>query len=152
MKSSISYLGWGVSLLLPAVLMLSSCGETKPENTVSAPSAPASPATSPKAAMTPGVPATVTATTGAAGTAATGTTAATTKTAQVGTAPQGTACPSNAPVKGKSSDRGKIYHVPKSNNYEKVKPTACFADVAAAEKAGYRAPKESTAPKEPAKQ
>ncbi len=122
MKSSISYLGWGVSLLLPAVLMLSSCGENKTENTASA---PASVATSPKPATTAAPAANTTAT----------------KAAQVGTTPEGTNCPSNAPIKGKASEKAKIYHVPKSNNYEKVKPTACFADVAAAEKAGYRAPK-----------
>jgi hypothetical protein len=108
------------------------------------PSTAASP--SPKAMASPGASPVAMASPGAA------TTGATTKAAQTGAATEGTTCPSNAPVKGKSSDRGKIYHVPKSNNYEKIKPTACFADVAAAEKAGYRAPKESTNSKEPAKQ
>lgn len=116
-------------MLLPAVLMLSSCGEKKAENTASAPASvaasPTAPATSPKPATTAAPAANTTAT----------------KAAQVGTAPEGTNCPANAPIKGKSSERGKIYHVPKSNNYEQVKPTTCFADVAAAEKAGYRAPK-----------
>lgn len=131
MKSSISYLGWGVSLLLPAVLMLSSCGENKTENTASAPAGVAASPTTPATTASP-KPSTMAAP--AANTTAT-------KAAQVGTVAEGTNCPANAPVKGKANDRGKIYHVPKSNNYEKVKPTACFADVAAAEKAGYRAPK-----------
>ncbi len=52
-----------------------------------------------------------------------------------------TTCPSTALVKGKVSKRGKIYHLPKTTGYDQVKPTICFADAPAAEKAGFRAPK-----------
>ncbi|MGB8703246.1 MAG: hypothetical protein WCD18_27835 [Thermosynechococcaceae cyanobacterium] len=57
-------------------------------------------------------------------------------------------CPANAPVKGKEYKNGKkVYHVPDSPSYAEVKPTTCFADVAAAQKAGYKAPKTDKADK-----
>ena len=44
-------------------------------------------------------------------------------------------------IKGKMGQKGKVYHIPGSNNYDAVKAEACFKDVTSAEKAGYRAPK-----------
>ena len=57
--------------------------------------------------------------------------------------PQGeTTCPSQAPVKGKiTRNRGNIYHLAKSRNYDQTRPDICFKDEATAEKAGFRAPK-----------
>ena len=62
-----------------------------------------------------------------------------------GVAPIGSACPADAPIKGNIVDRGarkgdKIYHVPGSSSYQPTKPERCFATVADAESAGYRAP------------
>lgn len=60
---------------------------------------------------------------------------------KLGVAPQGTTCPSDAPIKGVTSKKqGKLYHTTKYPDYSKVKPEKCFADVATAEKAGYKAP------------
>jgi hypothetical protein len=57
--------------------------------------------------------------------------------------PQASDCPKSEPIKGKISKRGKIYHVPDSQGSAEVKPTTCFASVADAAKAGFRAPKYS---------
>ena len=62
-----------------------------------------------------------------------------------GVAPVGSTCPAEAPVKGNIVDRGarkgdKIYHVPGSTSYQQTRPERCFATVADAEDAGYRAP------------
>ncbi|MEH2383437.1 MAG: hypothetical protein V7K27_31880, partial [Nostoc sp.] len=61
----------------------------------------------------------------------------------LGVKPQNeTTCPSDAPLKGKiTKKRGNIYHLPKTLDYEKVKPDICFKDPATAQKAGFRAPK-----------
>ena len=60
---------------------------------------------------------------------------------KLGVLPQGTTCAVADPVKGKiTKKRGRIYHVPKSPNYDQVKADICFPDTATAEKAGYRAP------------
>ncbi len=62
---------------------------------------------------------------------------------QLGVKPtNATTCPTTAPIKGKvSKKRGLIYHVPKSPDFGATKPEICFADIATAEKAGFRAPK-----------
>jgi hypothetical protein len=44
-------------------------------------------------------------------------------------------------TKGKARGLGNIYHVPKTLDYEKVKPDICFKDPATAQLAGFRAPK-----------
>ncbi|WP_298921549.1 hypothetical protein [uncultured Nostoc sp.] len=52
-----------------------------------------------------------------------------------------TTCPSDAQVKGKiTNKRGNIYHVPKTLDYEKVKPDICFKDANTEQLAGFRAP------------
>jgi hypothetical protein len=50
-------------------------------------------------------------------------------------------CPKSEPIKGNIGKRGKVYHVPDSKGYAKVKPEACFTTTAAAEQAGFRAAK-----------
>jgi hypothetical protein len=60
-----------------------------------------------------------------------------------GTAPQGSACPADHPIKGNIRDRNpnkgeKIYHLPGDNGYAQTKPERCFADAAEAEAAGFR--------------
>lgn len=66
-----------------------------------------------------------------------------TATSGSGVKPQGNSCPANALVKGNiSRRRGKIYHLPSSANYNQVKPETCFPNAAAAQKAGYRAPRQ----------
>ena len=104
--------------------MLSSCGGQKSETpTASNESSPATTSASSSA------PATDTSTSG--GTADT-----------QGVKPSGTTCPSGSPVKGKTTKkRGKIYIVTKSPDYAKAPVDLCFKDTAAAEKAGYKAPK-----------
>lgn len=52
------------------------------------------------------------------------------------------ACPASHPVKGNKSSMGAlIYHTTASASYERTNPEACFATEAAAEAAGYRAPR-----------
>ncbi len=58
--------------------------------------------------------------------------------ANVGVKPQGTSCPNNAHIKGINSKTGKFYYEKQKADYKNVKPTICFADVATAEKAGYK--------------
>lgn len=63
-----------------------------------------------------------------------------------GVAPNGTSCPAGYDIKGNIRDRNpnkgeKIYHVPGDNGYASTKPEECFATVAAAQAAGYRAVK-----------
>lgn len=58
--------------------------------------------------------------------------------ANVGVKPQGISCPNNAQIKGVDSKTGKFYYEKKKADYKNVKPTICFADVATAEKAGYK--------------
>lgn len=61
---------------------------------------------------------------------------------KLGIKPTGTDCPSSVPVKGNLNKKGnKIYHEAKESGYQQVKPEICFADVATAQKAGFRAPK-----------
>ncbi|MCK6081701.1 hypothetical protein KZX37_07210 [Microbacterium sp. EYE_5] len=55
--------------------------------------------------------------------------------------PQGWSCPDSHPIKGNQGAEDWIYHVPGSTYYSRTKPEECFATVAAAERAGYRAPK-----------
>jgi hypothetical protein len=50
-------------------------------------------------------------------------------------APQGSACPTDAPIKGNQSG---LYHVPTGASYNVTRPEACFATEAAAQAAGFR--------------
>jgi hypothetical protein len=124
---------------LSVVIVFSSCAK-KPEEAAMAPSPVASPsvkATSPTASPTtspvsavkesPEVKPTLSA-----------------EAEKLGVKPKdATTCPDNAKVKGKvTKKRGNIYHVAKEADYGKVKPDICFKDTAAAEKAGFRAPKQ----------
>ena len=61
-----------------------------------------------------------------------------------GAKPQGSSCPANAPIKGNVRHGQKIYHIPSSPNYQQTKPEACFPNAAAAQQAGFRAPKTRT--------
>jgi hypothetical protein len=119
-----------VAIAFVAVLFLSSCGKKGEE------SATTQTPTSPVAATSPGVNKTTT-------TGATSKATLSAEAKKLGVLPTNeTTCPKNAPVKGKTTvKRGNIYHVPKSPDYEKVKPDICFTDVATATKAGFRAPK-----------
>ncbi|MGH1564418.1 HNH endonuclease family protein [Mumia sp. DW29H23] len=65
------------------------------------------------------------------------------ETAAGGATPSGKACPASAPIKGNVPDDGgdRIYHAPGTRSYAVTIPEACFATVAAAEAAGFRAPR-----------
>lgn len=55
-------------------------------------------------------------------------------------APVGRLCPADCPVKGNLSAKGdKIAHAPGGQFYDRTSPEACFADLEAAAKAGFRA-------------
>ncbi len=58
-------------------------------------------------------------------------------------APSGKDCPAAAPVKGNIPDDGgdRIFHEPGSRSYAATIPEECFATAAAAEAAGFRAPR-----------
>ncbi len=57
-------------------------------------------------------------------------------------APDGDRCPASHPVKGNNGSMGAlIYHLPGTASYERTKPEICFASEAAAQAAGYRAPR-----------
>ncbi|MEH1963846.1 MAG: hypothetical protein V7L05_29235 [Nostoc sp.] len=133
------------------VLMLSSCSPKPEESTSTTPQtptavAPASPASS--AAASP-VPSTAASPVPGNTTSSSKKPASANKTAvlaaaqNLGVKPQNeTTCPSDALVKGKiTKKRGNIYHLPKTLDYEKVKPDICFKDPATAQQAGFRAPK-----------
>ncbi len=126
--------------VLFAPLVLLSCGK-KPEETATAPSTPPAPVT----AMSPAAKPTSSPASGTAkaSTAEEGTLSAAAQ--KLGTKPaNATTCPNNAPIKGKvTKKRGDIYHAPKTSDYDKVKPDICFSDTATAQKAGFRAPKQS---------
>ena len=131
-------------LTLFTVLMLSSCGK-KPEESISTTPqtptavAPASPASTTAASPIPG-----NTTSSSKKPASAGNKTAVLAAAQnLGVKPQNqTTCPSDAQVKGKiTNKRGNIYHVPKTLDYEKVKPDICFKDANTAQLAGFRAPK-----------
>ncbi|MEH2465088.1 sunset domain-containing protein [Nostoc sp.] len=133
-----------IVVTLFTVLMLSSCGKKPEESTTTTPQtptavAPASPTSSTAASPIPG-----NTTSSSKKPASAGNKTAVLAAAQnLGVKPQNqTTCPSDAQVKGKiTNKRGNIYHVPKTLDYEKVKPDICFKDANTAQKAGFRAPK-----------
>ncbi|MGH8003080.1 MAG: hypothetical protein ACREPR_27525 [Brasilonema sp.] len=127
---------WTISIALLTILALSGCGP-KPDESAKVPPSSESAPPSPVAATStsPGKD-TTTKTSSTEGTLSA-------EAQKLGAKPEGeTTCPSNAPVKGVvTKKRGNIYRAPKSPDFEKVKPSICFADVKTAEKAGFSAPK-----------
>ena len=124
MKTLISLRNGASILALLTVVMLSGCQKKAEETTGGNPQNPAG-----ETAATPAVVATPAGESSAA-------------SGKLGVAPKGTTCPTDAPIKGVSSKKqGKVYHTTKYPDYKTVKAEKCFADVAAAEKAGYKAPK-----------
>lgn len=128
MKTLLSFRGGASILALLTVIVLSGCQKKAEETTGGNPQNPAG-----EGGATPAVVATP---------ANEATPASSTASGKLGVAPTGTTCPTNASVKGVTSKKqGKVYHTTKYPDYKTVKPDKCFADVAAAEKAGYKAPK-----------
>lgn len=120
MKTPISFRSGASILALLTVLLLASCQKKAEETTGGNPQNPAG-----ETAATPAGEATP-ALSGASG--------------KLGVAPKGTTCPTGSPIKGVTSKKqGKVYHTTKYPDYKTVKAEKCFADVAAAEKAGYKA-------------
>ncbi|MEH2103650.1 MAG: hypothetical protein V7K76_28735 [Nostoc sp.] len=164
MNNQLKRMSLSMVLTLGTVLMLSSCGQKPEESTTTTPQtptaiAPASPASSPvpSPASSP-VPSPASSpvsspasspipggnTTSSSKKPVSANKAAVLAAAQnLGVKPQNeTTCPSDAQVKGKiTNKRGNIYHLPKTLDYEKVKPDICFKDPATAQLAGFRAPK-----------
>ncbi|MBD2339788.1 hypothetical protein H6G64_22715 [Calothrix sp. FACHB-156] len=129
MKTQISARQFGMGLTLLAVLILASCGQ-KPEESASN-------------SENPTAVSQVKPTAKSATSTSTNQTVIPAEVQKLGVKPEGeTACPSNAPIKGKiTKKRGNIYHIAKSPDYAKVKPDICFKDTATAEKAGFSVPK-----------
>jgi hypothetical protein len=120
---------WTLTIVLLAVIAISGCSQ-KSDNSGNTPSGgeTTSPTASPGGQASPGSEKTTTKTIPDAA-------------QKLGVAPQGTACPKNAPVKGLvTAKRGNVYHGPKSPDYASKKPDICFKDQATAEKAGFKAP------------
>ena len=133
---------WTLTIAFLAILAISGCGKKNDDATTS----PTVESTPQSTATTGSAPSggTSSSNSGNSGTATTKGTL-TAEAQQLGVKPQGeTTCPTNAPVKGvvvKRGNRGNIYHTTKSPDYKTVKPILCFADVATAQKAGFKAPK-----------
>lgn len=141
-----------MAVTLLTVLLLSSCGQKPEESSSTTPQtptaiAPAIPASSPAsspASIPSSSPIPAGNTTSSSNKPASAKKATVLAAAQnLGVKPQSeTTCPTDALVKGKiTKKRGNIYHIPKSLDYEKVKPDICFKDPATAQQAGFRAPK-----------
>ncbi len=133
-----------LSAFLLMAIALSSCGGPKPQPPAPPPP-PAASSPAPAAATSP-APAAASPAVSAPPAAMSSTNAEklqpSAEDLKLGVLPQGTTCPGKDPVKGKiTKKRGKIYHLPKSPNYDQAKPEICFPDGATAEKAGFRAPK-----------
>ena len=122
MKTLRSFRSGASILALLTVLVLSSCQKKAEETTGGNPQNPAG-----ETAATPAVVATPVAS-GAS--------------AKLGVAAKGTTCPTGSPIKGVTAKKqGKVYHTTKDPDYKTVKAEKCFADIASAKKAGYKAPK-----------
>lgn len=165
-SGKIGYRGWATCLVLLSVLALASCGKKSEEPTAtnnspneptvtqsSTPAASTTPSKAPTttASATPSKEPTTTASATPPKASTTTNTSKPNKSAsktlpaeaeKLGVKPQGTNCPSNAPIKGNINNKGnKIYHEAKEANYKQVKPEICFTDAATAQKAGFRSPK-----------
>ncbi|QKQ73408.1 hypothetical protein [Nostoc sp. TCL240-02] len=131
-------------LTLFTVLMLGSCAKKPEEFTSTTPQTPTAIAPANPVPSTAASPAPANTTSSSKKPASAGNKTAVLAAAQnLGVKPQNqTTCPSDAQVKGKiTNKRGNIYHVPKTLDYEKVKPDICFKDTNTAQLAGFRAPK-----------
>jgi hypothetical protein len=130
--NSLKFSRFGVAALaLCAVLTLSSChNKTDQSAGGDSSSSPSAPDSAPSTGTSSGAASPDSSTTSSS-------------SGNLGVAPQGTACPSGSSIKGITSKKlgGKIYLTTKSPEYSKIKPEKCFADVDAAKKAGYGAPK-----------
>lgn len=130
-----SYHLWTTCLVLLTALTLASCGQkaedTTATNTPNQTESQATPAsTSTKAAKD----STKTTTSKSSKTAT-----LSAEAQKLGVKPTGTDCPANAPIKGNiNKKQNKIFHEAKAKNYKEVKPEICFADVATAQKAGFK--------------
>ncbi|MEH2078303.1 MAG: hypothetical protein V7K57_28565 [Nostoc sp.] len=157
MNNQLKRMSLSMVLTLGTVLMLSSCGQKPEESTTTTPQtptaiAPASPTSSPASspvsspvsspASSP-IPGGNTTSSSSKKPVSANKAAVLAAAQNLGVKPQNeTTCPSDAQVKGKiTKKRGNIYHIPKSLDYEKVKPDICFKDPATAQQAGFRAPK-----------
>ncbi|MEH1764976.1 MAG: hypothetical protein V7L30_00715 [Nostoc sp.] len=153
MNNQLKRMSLSMVLTLGTVLMLSSCGQKPEESTTTTPQtptaiAPASPASSPASspvsspASSP-IPGGNTTSSSSKKPVSANKAAVLAAAQNLGVKPQNeTTCPSDALVKGKiTNKRGNIYHLPKTLDYEKVKPDICFKDPATAQLAGFRAPK-----------
>ena len=140
---------WTAGLVLLAVLALSSCGKKSDESTASnSSSQPAGQSSAPAGSTTASTTASKEPTATATSKSTTSKSSSSKSSAlsaeaqKLGVKPNGTDCPTNAPIKGNLSKKGnQIYHDTKEASYKTVKPEICFADVATAQKAGFRAPK-----------
>ncbi|MEH1908447.1 sunset domain-containing protein [Nostoc sp.] len=151
MNNQLKRMSLSMVVTLFTVMMLSSCGKKPEESTSTTPQtptavAPASPASSTAASPVPSTaasPVPGNTTSSSKKPASANKTAVLAAAQNLGVKPQSeTTCPSDALVKGKiTNKRGNIYHLPKTLDYEKVKPDICFKDPATAQKAGFRAPK-----------
>ncbi|MEH2376189.1 sunset domain-containing protein [Nostoc sp.] len=151
MNNQLKRMSLSMVVTLFTVLMLNSCGK-KPEESTSTTSqtptavAPASPAFSTAASPVPSTaasPVPGNTTSSPKKPASANKTAVLAAAQNLGVKPQNeTTCPSDALVKGKiTKKRGNIYHLPKTLDYDQVKPDICFKDPATAQQAGFRAPK-----------
>ncbi|MHC5779665.1 sunset domain-containing protein [Nostoc sp.] len=151
MKNQLKPRQLSMVVTLFTVLMLGSCSPKPEESTSTTPQtptavAPASPASTTAASPVPSTaasPVPGNTTSSSKKPASANKTAVLAAAQNLGVKPQNeTTCPSDALVKGKiTNKRGNIYHLPKTLDYEKVKPDICFKDPATAQKAGFRAPK-----------
>jgi hypothetical protein len=132
-------------LALLAGLVLSSCGNKQGTSTAnSSPSEPTAQSSTPATSTT--APKESTKTPASASSKKAGSTLSA-EAKKLGVEPQGTECPSNAPIKGNINKKGnQMYHETKEAVYKKVKPVICFPDTATAQKAGFRAPKAAKSP------
>ncbi|MEH1926485.1 MAG: hypothetical protein V7K14_03900 [Nostoc sp.] len=152
MNNQLKRMSLSMVVTLFTLLMLSSCGKKPEESTSTTPQAPTAVAPASPASSTAASPVPTTAASPVPGNttssskkpASAGNKTAVLAAAQnLGVKPQNqTTCPSDALVKGKiTKKRGNIYHLPKTLDYEKVKPDICFKDTNTAQLAGFRAPK-----------
>lgn len=130
------YRCWTTCLVLLTALTISSCGQKAEDN--AATSTPNQPEVQATSAST----ATKTAKDSTKKAKSNKSTALSAEAQKLGVKPTGTDCPTNAPIKGNiNKKQNKIFHEAKAENYKAVKPEICFADVATAQKAGFKSAK-----------
>ncbi len=169
----IGYHPWTTGLMLLTVLALSSCGNNQPVDTASnnsastptveaseSPSPTTSPSQSQSSSTTSASQSQSSSTSSPSETqspkakkqgdkpqrkaSATAQQTLSPEAEKLGVQPEGRNCPSNAPIKGKTNQKGRqVFHTPGTPRYQRLKPEICFADAATAQKAGFRASKAS---------